>query len=69
MGKKFERLVNPKKDCFSYDRASYVCELLEVKSCDNCSFYKNWEQFEADQERARGLLRAKGDIRLVKKYL
>ena len=38
------------KDCFAYKRNS--CMALNVKQCENCSFYKTQEQFNKDQEKA-----------------
>lgn len=64
-----KKLQNPEKDCFAYDRVHKTCTCLETSTCEDCKFFKTWEQFEKDAEYARGLLRAKGDFNLVSKYL
>lgn len=62
-------MINPKKDCFAYDSVTKECSQIDRHDCKGCRFYKTWEQFEADREKARGLLRAKGDFGLVDKYI
>lgn len=69
MPKAIDRLDNAKKDCFSYDEKTRLCSQLESSDCKGCSFYKTRRQYHEDRARARDILRAKGDIRLVDKYI
>ena len=63
------KLEKPRTDCFSFDKTKRACVQLTSTTCEDCKFYKTWAQFDADAERARSLLRAKGDINLVEKYI
>lgn len=51
--------------CHFY-KSEYYCTALAVKKCDGCTFRKTEEEFNADVEHAKEILKAKGLIAVEK---